>query len=76
MTGHKTRQLVSKDDWKCPMHNTHVETKNRSKLDHDTGRKKYAGTFFSCPHYQECGYYVTFSGRVRVLEELDVQKVA
>jgi hypothetical protein len=55
----KTRPLAGPRDWKCPVHGCNVVHRTRFKTNEDTGRSKYAGEYFACPHYGDCGYYVS-----------------
>lgn len=51
------------------MHGINVTHRHRMKLNEKTGKREYAGEYFSCEHYSDCGYYVTFDGKVPILEE-------
>lgn len=55
----KTRPFSDKTDWKCPIHGCNVIHRVRMRADERTGRSKYAGEYFSCPQYSDCGYYVS-----------------
>lgn len=43
--------------WICPIHAVEVERRVRRTRD-DKGRDEFKGTYYGCPHYQECGYYI------------------
>ena len=62
----KTREMLSKDEWKCPVHGETVEHRVRTTLSKE-GSKKFAGSYYACPSYSECKYYVTPNGHVPIL---------
>jgi len=70
----KTRKFESKADWTCPVHGIEVSHKIRTRLD-DHGKYKYAGDYYGCPSYSECGYYITPSGRVKVIEDSEIASI-
>lgn len=59
MTPKLTRPYERKSDWVCQRHNVHVEHKVRHRTDESTGKREYAGEYYWCPYYTECGYYVS-----------------
>ena len=63
----KTRQVTSKEDYTCPVHNLVVSHKVRTKED-SSGKRKYAGEYYGCPQYKECGYYVSGEGHCPTID--------
>lgn len=57
--GKKTRPFAGPQDWRCPIHGDPVKRKARFRTDKETGQSRYGGEFFACPHYGNCGYYVS-----------------
>ena len=62
---------MNKSDWKCPCHGKQVVEKRRMREDNQ-GRRKYAGTYFSCPQYSECGYYVSGTFQVPLTDDAGI----
>ena len=54
-----TRELSDRLDWICPRHGVHVKLAVRTRTDERTGKKKFAGEYYRCPNYSDCGYYVS-----------------
>lgn len=49
-------------DWECPCHGRQVELAHR-RFEDDQGRSRYGGSYYRCPEYRECGYYVSIDTR-------------
>ena len=60
---------ATKNDWKCPIHGTEVKVRKRFKQDKETGKYNFSGTYYACPNYSECFYYVSGNMMVPILEE-------
>lgn len=52
---------TQKGDMVCRCHGLVLELQHRWNNEED----RYAGSFFRCPKYGECGYYVTGDGMLR-----------
>lgn len=66
----KTRKVKGCSDWRCPCHGHRVVETQRRSIDDETGELKYGGTYFRCPEYSVCGYYVNvMNGRVPLVDE-------
>ncbi len=56
----RTRPIRGTSDWTCPMHGENVRIAPSFSRDEETGRtRKNGGSYFRCPEYSECGYYVS-----------------
>lgn len=64
-----TREAQGDVDWTCPRHRTAIKEFARRHRD-DDGNVKYGGSYFRCPSYHECGYYLSLDeGRVPLMVE-------
>ncbi len=52
-----TRALKGKADWRCPCHGHQVTERVRS-VEREDGTLGYGGSYYACPEYRECGYYL------------------
>ena len=62
----KTREMVSKEEWSSPIHKLTVEHRVRTVTTKDN-KRKFGGSYYACPEYHECKYYVTQDGIVPIL---------
>jgi len=66
MSNRKTKEVSRQSDWTCPVHKKTVVARVRTKVD-DKGSNRYLGSYYACPDYHECRYYVSPNGRAPIL---------